>query len=233
MERLKSPKRREESPIIDWEQSRFDAVYKDIPASEIPDTAVAYIRNLILYGQYAEVRPGTELWSDAIIPSPGETDALISSGGRPISPLPSPDGRDNYVSSKSGTTITKTEGQDFSVDDILSWYLWPDGTRDLIISWTDGDTIGVLEDTAHAPSTEDNPARIQRPMNAVPWWNNESRKLFFLIGDQVYYTDYLVSEFIKVPILSPYPWNAKSTFDENKGFVFLFNYNGIYQIDTL
>ena len=233
MEKLKSPKRRENSPVITWEQSQFEAVYKDVPASEIPNSAVAYIRNLILYGPYMEVRPGTSLWSDQNIPSPDETDAIISGGGRPISALPSPTGRDNYVLSKDGKTVTRQSGQEFTVNDILSWILWPDGLRDLIVGWIDGDNVQVFQDTVHAASTEENPARLQRPMNCTPHWHNESRKLFFFIGEEVYYTDYLVSNFIKVPILGAYPYNAKSTFDENKGFVYLFNYNGIFQIDTL
>jgi len=230
MRKLKDYKKRNRAPIIDWEQRRFDAFYGDIPASELPNNSVAYLFNAILFGEYIEARSGTRIWGTGI-PSPDEQDAEISSGGRPITPLPSINGRDNYVASKTDSTITKTAGEDFTEDDILSWFLWPDGVRDLITEFVDADRVITRSDAAHAATTEDDPGKLQRPMNARPHWHNESRKCFFLIGETAYWTDYTMSQFNEIPCLSDIPYNAKSTFDESKGSVYLFNYNGVYKID--
>lgn len=231
MKKIKNPTQRKKAPVIPWEQEQFLNVYQDAPASEIPEYSLTEAQNVLCRGAWAEVRPGTKLWAAANLPALKEN-VEFSAGGRPLTPLPTLDGRDNYQATKSGTTITKTAGEDFSSSDVGSFFVWPDGIHDLIMAVIDDDNITVRSSTSHSAATADNPGRMRGPINCKPHWHDESRRLFIHIDTRVFYTDYLMSEYTQVYCRSlAQPANVKSDFDENKDFVYLFA-NGVFQIDT-
>ena len=181
---LKQPKDRTKQPIINWIQERFDLMYRDIPASELPDYSAADVYNMLLYGDWAEVRPGTRLWAEADLPTLAE-DWVFSAGGAPMSPLPDIPGRSDYHASKSGTIITATSGPDFVSTDLYKYFVWPDGIRDVIIEVIAFNQIRVKSDETHADCTT---GKIQGRINQRIV-HDESRLIFFHIDSRVFYTD--------------------------------------------
>ena len=224
---LKDPKRRAAQPIINWIQERFNLMYRDIPASELPDGSLFNVYNMLLYGNWAEVRPGTRLWAEADIPTLAE-DFVFSAGGAPISPLPDIPGRQHYYASKTGTIITKTSGMDFISTDLYKYFVWPDGIRDIIIEVLNYDQVRVKSDEEHADCTT---GKIQGRINQRIW-HDESRLLFFHIDKRVFYTDWKMSSFHEVMNVSGHsPADEKSSMDEYDGFIYLWTSNGIFKID--
>ena len=231
MRKIKNPKRKKESRIITWEQELFHSLYKDVPASEIPEYSLTEIKNVLCYGTWGEVRPGTRLWAAANLPTLAE-EAEFSAGGRPISPLPDLDGRNDYVASKTGDLITKSAGQDFTSADIGSFFVWPNGVNDLIIEVVNSDTIQVNSDTPHSAATASDPASMRGPINAIHW-HDGTRQVILHIDTRVFRTDYQMRTYTQIyPRSASVPGNVKSDFDSNEGFVYLFA-NGVFQIDTI
>jgi len=202
-------------------------MYRDIPGSELPDYSVADAFNMLLYGDWAEVRPGTRLWAEADLPTLAE-DWVFSAGGAPISPLPDIPGRSGYSASKSGHIITAVSGADFISTDLYKYFVWPDGIRDVIIEVIAFDQIRVKSDETHADCTT---GKIQGRINQRIW-HDESRLTFFHIDTRVFYTDWRMNNFTEVMNASGVePADEKSSMDEYDGFVYLFTTNGIFKID--
>jgi hypothetical protein len=221
MEKLKSPSRTEKDPILKFKQKGFGAgMYMDLdlPASEIPNSGVRWAQNILLYQDYAEVRPGTELHTDLIPP-------FI-------------EGRDDYVATKSGYIITKTAGTNFSAEDVDSYFWWPDSERrDLIVEYINANQVRVKHADAEGPTTTANPGAIMPPENAKKLFHNSSKKLFAFFGTDVYWTDWRMTAWTRLPLRSSQdaadiPVSAESVFDQNQSTVYLINPLGLFAIDT-
>ena len=230
MKKLKVPEERENQPLVPITQERFDAEYRDIPASELPENAIAKSLNVLLFGEYWMVRPGTALWSAANLPSVAEEKAF-SAGGAPLSPLPSLPGRADYAASKSGDIITKTQGDNFTDEDLYRYFEWPEGVRDIIIEIINSNQVKVKSDEARTDATEETPARIVGRI--FSWiWHDSSRLIFIHIDSRVFYTDWQMRSYTEVLNVSGVDLSCeKSTMDDYKGFVDVFTSSGIFRID--
>ena len=82
-------------------------VFADVPASAIPAGGLAYAHGYIPFEDHAEPTGGCKLWSNVALPG-----------------LP---GRTGYSLTKSGTTVTKTVGTDFTEVDIGNYVVFDDG----------------------------------------------------------------------------------------------------------
>ena len=232
MRKIKKKKKRKQAPTITWEQEQFLTLYKDVPASEIPDYSLAECVNLLCRGAWAEARPGTRLWAAANLPTLEEEQGF-SPGGAPITPLPSLAGRADYVATKSEDVITKTVGQDFTDADVGSYFVWPDGYNDLIVDVLDANRIQARSSAERAAATAEDPAWIRGPINSKPHWHENTRRLFIHIDTRVFYTDYLMRTYTQLyPLSVSAPANVKSDFDSTKDFIYLFA-NGVFLIDTI
>jgi len=215
MVKLKRPSKTEDNGILKPKQRGFAAMYMDpdVPASVIPDNAVRWVLNVLLYGDYAEVRPGTEKHSDLIPPF----------------------SRTGYTATKSGDIITKTVGTNFTTDDVDSYFWWPEsGRRDLIVSFIDANNVQVKHADAEGPTTA---GAIMMPENAKKIFHNSSGYLFAFFGTDVYYTTWDMITWTKLPLRSgsatvDMPISAVSVFDQNQSYVFLINANGVFAVDT-
>lgn len=221
-ERTERPKIKEQNPIITYRQDNFaNGMYHDraLPASQIPDGSVRWAKDMLLFPDRAEVRPGTELWSDL--------------------PQPALAGRDDYQASKSGYIITKTAGDNFTAQDVDSYFVWPEsGHRDLILEYIGPTQVRVKFDTAEAAATTANPGHLEGPKNARNFWHEGSQRLFGFFDNRVFFTNYLMTDpWTEVQYHGPIspairPISQWSTFDALRDFIYLINPNGVFVIDT-
>ena len=218
MKQSKQPRAKKESPVITWEQEQFGAgMIKDCPASELPNNAVAEAFNMLLYDDWAEVRP-------AIVPYSYLRQPALA-------------GRDNYQATKSGSIITKTQGDDFAQQDVDNYFVWPNGHRDLILAVINGNQVRVKYSDAEGPTTGTKPGSVCGAENARKLWHNSSRLLFAFFDNRLFYTNYLMQTWTQVYLRSSNetayaPTTTYSKFDEYKGYLYLFNGNGLFVVDT-
>ncbi len=220
-ERTEDPKLKEQNPKITYRQDSFAAgMYHDrsLPASQLPDASVRWARNMLLFPDRAEVRPGTELWSSLAQPT-----------------LP---GRDGYVATKTGHVVTKTAGASFSSNDVDSYFVWPSGNRDLIVEYLGPTQIRVKLNTAEAAATLTEPGHVEGPKNARNFWHDGTQRLFGFFDNRVFHTNFLMTDpWTEVKYHGPIsaavrPISQWSTFDAYRNFIYLINPNGIFVIDT-
>ena len=210
MKHFKHPSLKDNLPSVPWEQRNYTALYHDGPASEIPNTAVAIARNVLLFGETFRVRPGTDSWW--------------------LTPLPSIIGRTDYKLTKTGTAVNRTVGDSFTLLDVGRYIIWPTtGKNDLIVGYTDGDNVTVEDDTAQ--STDGGDASIRGSLNQ--WIKFPQDKLVFIHIDQrVFYSTYQMLTWTEVINRSnTLPSEERSVMDEYKGRVYLFSNGGHFIID--
>lgn len=87
-----------------------------------------------------------------------------------------------YTASKSGTTITKTAGTNFTSDLIGHYFAWYDGTRDLIDAVPSTTTLTVRSSGTVASATK---GKIQMPINGS-MFHRGLNKLVFHLGNRIY-----------------------------------------------
>ena len=198
----------ESTGIIVKSQSHFDAgVFNDIPASTCPDNGVFKLVNLINYGNRLVGRPGSKRWSNTTLPSL----------------------RTGYSLSKTGTTVTKTVGTDFTSDDIGNYIVHDDGAHERITAYTSAAVVTVHSSTARAASTS---AWVRSPVNGMYFHKTESKHILH-IGTKLYYaSDIDISAWTEIYCASVDALaNGESTFGEIGQYVVIFNSGGIYKAD--
>ena len=233
MKHFKEPTDPERYPSVSFKQESFGPLYKDIPYSEIPNNALAWAVNVLQFDKYFEVRPGTKLWAEPDYPALKGQFQTQSQYERPQSNLPHIPLKNNYAATKTGYLITKTAGVDFSPSDVGNYFVWPDNSHDYIASYIDANNIMARLDDTRSPCTAENPGKIRGAINRW-FWHKKSRKVFWHIANQVFWTDYRMVTFHEIYSLSAaVPTNEKSFFDAEKDRVYLWTTNGIFFIDTL
>lgn len=173
----------------------------------IPNTAVKYAENYILFDDHATPRGGSKRISNTTLP-------VIS-------------GRTGYSLSKTGSTVTKTAGSDFTPFDIGNFIVHDSGLNDLIIGFTDRFTVTVNSSTVAAPSTN---ASVRGNV-----WQHEyhqtKEKIIIHIDYRVFITDKNISTWEEVAFYNERPANSRSYFIEFGSYFYMFNANGIFKID--
>jgi hypothetical protein len=218
--------------MIQWAQQSFSGMFKDIPASSCPDTALARAINILCFGDRAEVRPGTKSFSATRLP---------------YDYIKGPDGfktpRNGMVCTKSGTAVIRTfpggatpNLKDFTANDVGNYIQWADGFRDKIIQVLSPTLVAVVSGTARTSSYPNSTCGIVGKINCR-LWHEPSRKLFLQLGSHVVYTDWdMVTYYdvidLAVDLGSKALADSRSSISYSKNQIFIFNENGIYQIDT-
>lgn len=186
-------------------------IINDPPASSIPENALAYGENVIVYPTEIISRTGSRLWTSREIP-----------------PLK---GRTGYTASKTGTTITTTTPC-FTADDVGNYFVWPgsiEREHDEIIAYTSSTQVTVA-DSGTKSST---PGCYVRGKGNLWCWHSVLSKFLLMYGKELWVTDVEMSTWEEVLIISrDKPNNSVSDWDEFDDNTYkVFNSNGIFIVD--
>lgn len=215
MKHLKEPTKRFKQKIITWVQKAFRRTYRDTPASEISNNSLADAINVLPFDSRVEVRHGT-------LPTSGNTVAPL---------LPFTTGRTDYDATKSGFTITKTAGQDFTADDVGSYFIWP-GTNvlDLIRGFIDANNVLVSDNVAKGPTTATK-GKIRGRINGK-YFHKQTKVSYLHIGTEVYSVNDTFDIYtLVIQNFGGTLTNKKSTFKEYRGRVYLATEDGQFVVD--
>lgn len=145
-------------------------------------------------------------------------------------PLPYLPGRTGYSLTKSGTTVTKTAGTDFSADDVGNYIVYDDGKHERIETYIGTTQVTVAKTDAHAASTS---AYVRGPKNARIFHEKKRIHILFIDTRLFYCTSVIVdgwSEIHKSGIGSA-PVSEESTLEPFDDYATLKNSGGLYKID--
>lgn len=207
---VKNPAAKRNDPTVPWKQDTFTNIYRDIPASRIPNGGVADAKNVLLYGDRAMVRPGDERHSDTI--------------GLPL------DATQPFTSgiAKSGTSVTHS-GNGFAATDIGKYLIWDDGSSSLITAFVGAGEVTVDDSTAQADTDVDIRSQIWGN-----FWHEKSKKIFLHIGTRLFHTPWDFSGgWVEITLPSGSTLTqTRSKFDQEENLIYLFNSSGIILIDV-
>jgi hypothetical protein len=207
MKYLHKPVAKRQDKLKDFKQKNFTALYKDMPASEIPEGGVSEAKNVLLQGEEWTVRPGLSA-------------LIVDSTNFPT--------LNSYSAvSKSGDVITSTS-ETFADSDVGNFFRWVDGTFDLIIAKPTSLTIQVDNSTANAGTTGTTNGRI----NASHWFE-KTKEIFVLLGQKIYYIGNDIGSWTQVYTDKDVTiTNTKSKFEEFEDSIYLRNETAFLRIDT-
>ena len=203
MRYLKYPQEKRRDRSIPFVQDSFTTLMKDIPASECPNNAVVDAVNALLFGDRWKARPGSTKWSDTVLPGSTALTNMYSYGNW----------RDSdyiFTSADIGSYIVYTNGVVEEITDNFGRYAVIQGGSHII-----PDTTGV----------------IQRPINGIGW-HKKTQKIFVHIGTKIYFTDYSVTTWTQLYFSIGALTNSRSSFDSFNDYIYVFNDNGVFKIDT-
>ena len=188
-----------------------DGAFQDLDGALVPANGVHKLYNYRAKRNGLEARGGTKLWSETA--------------------LPVLEGRTGYSLTKTGSTVTKTVGEDFVAQDVGNYIVYDDGAHERISAFISTTQVIVEVSTAHTASTS---AYVRGPING-PLIYHENQGIYVLFIDRrLFYSDTITidswTEIVKSGIFIS-PMSAISDiriFDE--GLV-LYNRYGIYKID--
>jgi hypothetical protein len=209
--------RQEDERGITRNQEDFsNGMFLDIPASTVPENAVVLLDNFINYGNRLAVRSGTQVYSNTT--------------------LPSLTGRTGYSLTKSGTTVTKTVGTDFSDSDIGNYIVYDDGTHELIQAYISTTQVTVNSSTTHAASTS---AWVRGPVHAT-FYHKSEKEILIHIDTRIFISTSSVAGdgtithmtgWNEIPVVSyDTPANSESTFSEFNDKAILSTETGIFVV---
>lgn len=181
--------------------------YDDIPGSQIPENGVKYSKNYLLFKDRAEPRGGSKRWATTT--------------------LPALSGRTGYSLTKSGTTVTKTVGTDFSEEDIGSYIVYDDGKHEQITAYISTTQVTVDGTTAHAAST----AAWMRGNYEYRFHFGKSKILLHIDTRLFVADDINISGWTECIRCGPYQLaKTKSIWEEHDDYMIIFNDNRIFKI---
>lgn len=205
-------RQQDERPIIRSQNDFKAGMFRDIPASNISEAAVADLKNFINHGDSLTGRTGTKQWSESAIPAKVSSISItwtISSGER---------------------TVTATSGTPFTFDDIGNWIKFSDGTIEKIIDYTSS-TVVETKTTVTTASGSDT-VDVRGHVNAF-YFHKGNKKVIAHVDNRILMADDLTmtgwTECIRNSIIKPS--NNDSTFDEFEKYAILFNTNGMFKIN--
>jgi hypothetical protein len=209
MRYLKKPKTKRSDPTTEWSQKYFNNTYKDIPASEVPNSSVTNAENALLFGNRVFIRPGDEVHKQ--IGFPFDKTQSFTSG-----------------ISKSGSTVTHS-GAGFTSSDVGKTIYWETtGDYEEIIGYTNSSTVTVDSSTAQT----DTSIKIRSQV----WgniWHEASKLIIIHIENSFYYNTWdFAQAWQEITLPSGQSLaQLRTKFDKEDDFVYAFNANGIFCID--
>ena len=182
-------------------------VIKDVPASDIPNSALADALN--------------------VFPFPTEVQSATGSLLYTLADIPALSGRTGYSASKSGQIVTATLSI-FTEDDVSNYWVWPTGLHDEIIEYISGTQVKVA-------NTGDISTQIGcylRGKNNGWEFHEQLRYWMHQWGKNFYHATIEMPSFQKALIVSrEVPSNVQSgyaSFDDYNAL--WFNSNGIFKV---
>jgi len=175
-----------------------------------PSNGLKYSENYHVYGDRLEPRGGSKKWSTITLP-----------------PLV---GRTGYSLSKSGTTVTKTAGTNFSAADVGNYVVHDDGAHERITAYIGATQVTVEDSAAHAASTA---AWVRGPVFMLDYHEGK-KKVFLQIDTRLFVAaDTALSSWIQAfNVRNSYDlFPSLSDYDEMGDFLVIFNAGGIFKLD--
>ena len=188
-----------------------NGAFPDMDPSALPPRSVHVVKNYRVHPDKLLTRPGSKRWSDSTLPF------LV--------------GRTGYALSKSGTTVTKTVGTNFSVNDVGSFIVHDDGVHERIEQYLTVNTVRVSTSTAHAASTA---GWMRGAVNAL-LWHKTKKIILMLIDSRIFYSDVLMTSWTEIPKahINPVPMSDVSRLRAFDDYAVLFNGTGMQKIDLV
>ncbi len=188
-----------------------DGAFQDLDGALVPANGVHKLYNYRAKRNGLEARGGTKLWSETALPE------MV--------------GRTGYSLTKTGNTVTKTVGEDFTVDDVGNYVVYDDGTHERISAYISAVSVTVDVDTVHSASTN---AYIRGPINAPILYHEKKVMYVLFIDRRLFYSDTIeIDEWTEI-VKSGVFVNPMSAISDMRIFddgMVLYNRYGIYKID--
>lgn len=188
-----------------------DGAFQDLDGALVPANGVHKLYNYRAKRNGLEARGGTKLWSDTA--------------------LPELEGRTGYSLTKTGTTVTKTVGDDFEADDVGNYIVYDDGAHECITEILSTTEVTVAVSAEHDASTS---AYIRGPINSTILYHEKKEVYVLFIDRRLFYSDTITidswTEIVKSGT-SVAPVSAISDMKVFDDWIVLFNAYGIYKID--
>lgn len=213
-------KQEDEREIVRIQNDFSSGVYRDIPASELPDDGISDLKNMKDFGAYLEGRSGSKEWGDySTFTSCAELPVLISG----ISSSSTVVGNERTVTGLSDTTFN-----DYKIGD---YFIHDDGTHERITSIISNSVLTTRTETSDSKSSSN--AKIRDKVNGI-YFHSYSRKVILVIGTKIYISnDYTMTQWIECSFIGKNTIsNSISTFGELNQYLLIFNANGIYRLNT-
>lgn len=187
-----------------------DGAFQDLDGYLVPRKGVHKLYNYRCYPWGLKARGGSKRWSNTTLPA-----------------LPD---RTGYSLTKSGTTVTKTVGDDFTSSDVGNYVVYDDGKHERVSAFISATEVTVETSTAHDASTA---AWIRGPVNAKPLFHEEKRLWILFIDTRIFYSTINVPSWTEVKQfgINNTPYSSASRLREYDSFAVLSNENGLYKID--
>lgn len=170
-----------ESPIVrtQTESAPFRAgMWGDIPASSVPRNGVAHSIGYMLHPDRAQPVAGCKRYSDEV--------------------LPELSGRTGYALTKSGTTVTKTVGTDFTIADVGNFVVFDDGAHERISAYIDADNVTVEGSTAHDASIA---AYLRGPVH-FNYPHTSQQRVLLHIDSRLFVSDISITSWVECKCIS-------------------------------
>lgn len=210
----------DEREVVRAQNDFSSGVYKDIPASEIPDDGIADLKNMRCLGPYLEGRPGSKVW--------GDYSTFTESATLPVFTK-----QLSSTSTVVGNTRTiEVYSQPIGDVEVGDYYIYGDGTHERIINVISDTVIQTRTETADNKSSSHN-ASIRHKVNGI-FFHSYSRRVILVMGTEIYISnDYTMTEWTECAFIGNQQLsNSLSTFSELNQYLLIFNANGIYRLNT-
>lgn len=215
-----SPKSRaqDEREIVRIQKDFSSGMFMDIPATNIPDNGVAYLKNITNKGNELVGRSGSRKWGNYAT-------------GTPHAPLPSFATGITATSTSTGTvrTITTT-GYTFTSSNIGDFFVHDNGIHEIITNVTSASII--VTQTSSADSYSSSAAWLHHQLNGQ-YFHKYLKKIIIQLGSDLYISDDIsISSWSIAYCQSTEKLaNEISSFEEHGNYVLVYNRNGIYRLD--
>jgi len=213
-------RQQDEREIVREQKDFSSGIYRDIPATEVPETGLVDLKNFRDHGSYLEGRTGSKRWGDYSSFTESASLPVLTSGYTTTS-----------LVSGNERTITATVGDSFSDYDVGDYYIHDDGTNERIT-----EIISSTEITTYTESDEEKSSvngKIRGKINGL-FFHSYSRKVILVIKKKIYISnDYTITAWRECALIANNGLsNSVCTFGELNKYLLIFNANGIYRLNT-
>lgn len=189
-----------------YQQSTFNDVYEDEPASEIPQNALAKAINCNCQGGSVWPRYGSKLYTHQKFPA-----------------IP---GRTGYSAHKVGNILISDSGNIFTLDDVSNIWMWSNGLSDEMTRYISPTQIYVRDSDINSGSD----CYIQGKINLWEW--HRLKELWVLqLGEDFWTANRELTTFTQVLIVSrDKPSNSFSEWIEDEENCIVVNQGGLFKL---